>query len=314
MRHTVIVLCIATATLLNVAKAGAQLNRSAVSISGSDSNTCTTLSPCRSIAYALTQTNPGGELIALTSGGYGTFSVNQSVTIEVAPGVYAGITATTGTAISIGGASSDSVVLRGLTVNSLGATNGIASTGGARLYVEDCQIHGFANEGILSWFDISVVDTTIRNCNIGIKIDNASGPVKGTIDHVFIAGGGFIPGPNFSYPYGIFAWRNSDVSVSNTVVADVYRGFAAHDAAILNLESCIATHNYLAVWAGPTALCCPAGTGGFVRASNVTAVGNAFGFYRDPSATFETWGNNRVAGNTIADVYMFGPLTPVSLN
>src|SRR5882672_10488083 len=244
MRHRAIVLGMAIVTL-HVAVARAQNNRSAVSITGNDSNTCTTISPCRTIAYALTQTNPGGELIALMSGGYGPFSVNQSVTIEVPPGIYAGITATTGTAISISAGSSDTVVLRGLTVNSLGATNGIASTGGAKLFVEHCQIHGFANEGILSFFDIAVVDTTIRNCNIGIKIDNGGSLVKATIDHVFIAGGGLIPGPESAYPYGVFAWRNSDVSVSHTVVADVYRGFASHDGGVLNLESCVATHTYV---------------------------------------------------------------------
>src|SRR5438105_1908836 len=71
-------------------------SRTAVSVNGSDSNPCTVASPCRSFSAAIAQTASGGDVVALDSGGYGTFIVNQSVTLEAAPGVYAGITVPSG--------------------------------------------------------------------------------------------------------------------------------------------------------------------------------------------------------------------------
>jgi hypothetical protein len=55
----------------------------------------------RSISIAISKTLAGGEVVALDSGGYGTFSISFSITIVAPPGVYAGISATTGNAISI---------------------------------------------------------------------------------------------------------------------------------------------------------------------------------------------------------------------
>src|SRR5438309_2264862 len=98
--------------------AGAQNNRSAVSITGSDAATCTVPDPCRTFQVAISKTNPGGEIIVLSSGGYGTFSINQSLTIVSPSGIYAAIaSASGGTGIYISTASGNSVVLRGLHVN-----------------------------------------------------------------------------------------------------------------------------------------------------------------------------------------------------
>src|SRR5438067_11903719 len=71
-------------------------SRTAVSVNGSDSNPCTVASPCRSFSAAIAQTALGGDVVALDSGGYGTFIVNQPLTVQAAPGVYAGITVPSG--------------------------------------------------------------------------------------------------------------------------------------------------------------------------------------------------------------------------
>src|SRR2546425_5050331 len=89
-------------------------NRSAVSVNGSDLNPCTVASPCRSFTAAMAQTNPGGEIIALDSAGYGPFIVSQAVTVSGAPGVHAALTALTGTAIAVAAAGTDHVSLRNL--------------------------------------------------------------------------------------------------------------------------------------------------------------------------------------------------------
>src|SRR5688572_6672741 len=65
--------------------------RTFVSTTGSDANPCTNTQPCRNFAAAIAKTNAGGEVVALSSGGYGPFTIDKSVTVS-AVGVYAGIT------------------------------------------------------------------------------------------------------------------------------------------------------------------------------------------------------------------------------
>ena len=263
----------------NAALGYAQLNRSAVSVTGSDLNTCTTLTPCRSIAYALTQTNAGGAVIVLDSAGYGPFTASKTVSVEAAPGVYAGVTTGSGYGVTVSATASDTIVLRGLTLNGLGtADSGIAFVGpGARLYIENCLIQSFVFNGILAWHNIMVTDTTIRNCQFGILVDNAGGAVSATIDHVFVAG---------ATGTGIFAVRNANVTVSNSLITLSSAGFGASQGGTLNVESCVSSNNYYGVLSE---------SGSTVRVANTTATGNTTGWYVQGS--IQSWGNNRTRGN-----------------
>src|SRR5262249_54412423 len=95
MRPTFITAAATVAALLTVAgQAQAQANRTFVSGQGSDSNPCSLAAPCRSFAGALAQTNAGGEITVLDSAGYGTVTINKSVTITNPGGVEAGVTTT----------------------------------------------------------------------------------------------------------------------------------------------------------------------------------------------------------------------------
>ena len=63
---------------------------------GNDANTsanCSPAAPCRTFAAALPVTNSGGEIVVLTSGGYGPVNITQPVIIT-AIGVDASISAT----------------------------------------------------------------------------------------------------------------------------------------------------------------------------------------------------------------------------
>src|SRR5437588_4320512 len=126
----------------------AQNNRSAVSLTGSDAATCTVPDPCRTFDVAISKTNAGGEVIVLSSAGYGPFTVNKSVSIISPPAYHAALAPASGDAITVN-VDNAVVVLRGLTLNgSFGGVNGITFTGGAtasntRLYVENCVISGF---------------------------------------------------------------------------------------------------------------------------------------------------------------------------
>lgn len=274
--------------------AHAQLNRTAVSVAGNDANNCAVATPCRSFGRAITQTNAGGEIVALDSAGYGPFTIDRSVTVEAAPGAYAGITATTGNAVQITAGATDHVVLRGLTINGLGtAAAGIAFTGGgAEVQVENCLITGFANWGIISFYPIRVQDTIVRDSDIGIHIDNAGGPVNATLERVQVQG---------STTFGIFSWRNARVAVRDSVVSLSGVGFRAADGS-LNIENGLATENTTGVSAAPHI-----SSAGTVRMSNTMVVNNATGVDVG-GGTVESWTNNRIRGNTTD---LSGSLTPV---
>src|SRR6266550_6864327 len=87
-------------------------NRSAVSVAGNDANACTTTAPCRSFSVALSRTNPGGEVIAFDSGGYGPFTITYSVSVIGAPGIHAAITTGTSDAIDVNADNADAVLIR----------------------------------------------------------------------------------------------------------------------------------------------------------------------------------------------------------
>src|SRR5919109_342067 len=79
----------------------AQNNRSAVSLNGSDAATCTVPDPCRTFDVAISKTNDGGEVVVLSSAGYGPFTVTKSVSIISPPAYHAAMAPTSGDAITI---------------------------------------------------------------------------------------------------------------------------------------------------------------------------------------------------------------------
>jgi len=130
--------CIATAFALFVGAAAFGQNlHSFVSVYGSDANNCTALFQCRSFFRAMNVTNPGGEVIATTSGGYVSFIVQKAITISAAPGAYVSIF----DFIGVVAGPTDRVVLRGLHVE---ATNrqGIYAAAYGSLFIEDCDVTG----------------------------------------------------------------------------------------------------------------------------------------------------------------------------
>jgi len=103
-------------------------SRTFVASSGLDANPCSRSSPCRSFAAALAVTDPDGEVVVLDSAGYGPVTIGQSVSLTTPAGVYAGVTATAGDAVTVTIASTDRVILTGLTISGLGGNNGIHFT------------------------------------------------------------------------------------------------------------------------------------------------------------------------------------------
>lgn len=147
------------------AGADAQQVRTFVSGAGTDSGICGVTTPCRHFTYALTQTGPGGEIVALDSAGYGAVTINQSVSISAPAGVEAAITAASGDGITIAAGASDVINLTGITLTGGGGANGITFTAGDKLNIKNCVVRGFSNNGINLTGDgrITVSDTIVSN-------------------------------------------------------------------------------------------------------------------------------------------------------
>lgn len=124
----------------------AQANRTFVSTSGSDTNTtsnCGPAAPCPTLASALAVTNASGEVVVLTSGGYGAFSITQAVTIT-AIGVDASITAASGDAVDIN--TTGNVTITGLNLFGEGtgyAGISVSNVGFLRLQCDGTRVHEF---------------------------------------------------------------------------------------------------------------------------------------------------------------------------
>jgi hypothetical protein len=170
--------------------------RSFVSTSGVDNPTCSIASPCRTFIAAMSATDPGGEVIVLDSGGYGPFTITQSVSIIAPPGVYAGISVSAGTGVGIATAASDTVRISGLTINNIGSGNrGISQFAAGNLYVSDVVISGFV-DGIVfnptATSHLEVARTTVRassSAGVSISASGASVVAHALLEDVVVSDG-----------------------------------------------------------------------------------------------------------------------------
>src|SRR5436190_5686056 len=219
-------------------------NRSAVSLNGLDTNPCTTTSPCRSFGTAMSQTNSGGEIIALDSAGYGPFTITQAITVSGAPGIHAAITTTTGDGIAVSVLSgTDRVIIRNLILIGAGGVIGIHQTLCPELRVIACLIRGFGTAGIQSEStsgNLTVSRTSVLdNPGFGIKLTGGSGIDLGTITDSTLEGN----------TVGLHAEYNTRVVVANSTITGSFTGaevastFSTGLLASIVLESCTIAHN-----------------------------------------------------------------------
>jgi hypothetical protein len=299
--HKRIVPCIFGSALLATllaSAAAAQVQRTFVSGLGSDSNPCTRTAPCRTFGQAISQTNAGGEVIVLDSAGYGPVTITKAVSLIAPPGVYAGISVFSGDGIVIQAGSSDTVVLRGLTVNNQGSQgNGIVFTTGVVLHVEGCAVRGFSSGGGIVFQSadarLEVKDSIMRDNLNGIDVHPAAGRALAMIDQVRL---------ELNSNVGLFAEGGSTITVRNSVAAGSAVGFlgftATSTSTEMNIENCVASNN---TNNGVSALSVSTGVV-TVRVSNSTATNNAVGLSTSGSpAAILSRGNNTVEGNTIVD-------------
>jgi len=204
-----VVLCLAS-TLAVAAQ------RTFVGTTGTDNPSCSLPAPCRTFTAAIAATNPGGEIIVLDSAGYGTVIITKSVSIITPPGIYAGITVSSGNGVTIN-APGATVVLRGLTINGQGGANGILVQQAAHVRVENCVISNMAAQGIYDQADhgeMIVLDTISRgNGDGGFVLVAANATI--VLDHVRSEGNGSVGFYIAPTPAAIYA----RASISNGLFA-----------------------------------------------------------------------------------------------
>lgn len=250
--------------------------------SGSDANPCTRQAPCRQFTAAIAQTDSGGEVVVLDSGGYGPVTIGQSVTVVAPTGIHAAITAFSGNAIFIAGSASSVVIIRGLYLSGLGGENGIDFQNGQTLHVENCVISGFSAEGVHG-----------RAANSDVYIKNTISRQNGAHGFLFISSSLIRASLNSvraeNNSGGIAAHANSRVTVTRGVAAgNANYGFnSSHPTGEINLESCIAAFNGWGLVVQ--------GTG---RAANSMFTGNVIGVEASLGGSTISFGNNRVQGNS----------------
>ena len=232
------------------APASAQASRTWVSGVGDDANPCSRTAPCKTFAGAISKTQAAGEIDCLDSGGFGTLTITQSITIDCGEGSggAAGGILNAGTAgITIDGANVK-VILRNLTISGAGATPGtygVRFIQGASLTMDDVSImnQGLGSVPALSFEPItpsSVLEATnlkvINAIGNGIQIVSAGGlpsgvvldhiKVTGTVEALHVEDGAFVTLTNSNLSYnasrGVFALSNGgpvNVNLSHVTVA-----------------------------------------------------------------------------------------------
>jgi hypothetical protein len=297
-------------SLLFASSAALALNgRSAVSVNGSDLNTCTTTSPCRSFTTAVAATSPGGEVIALDSGGYGPFSTSQSVTVVGAPGIYAAVSAGSGIGIHITTLVSEVVTLRNLALLGLGTglTGIFAPVGAGPVHIIDCSIRAFQNQGINSGAVMTFIDgvSVVDNISaLAIQIvGTAASPASTYITHSMMAND--LDG---LYALSYATVEMDDTAIFETAIAAEAVAQASGSLTEVTVSRCTISGNSLGVLATQGA-----GTGtARVRLTGNVISNNGTGAQAATGGTVYTFGNNSFSGNS-ADLFSGTVLSAIAL-
>jgi hypothetical protein len=299
-----ITLIIALLTTLAWAATGAQANpRTFVSVNGTDNNVCGPTTPCRTFNAAALNTDQNGILTALDSGTYGHITINNAMTVQAAPGVYAALGDGRTGQVTINAKAGDVVVLRNLQLNRVGLPTGIEFYSGGALHIEDCVIAGFET-GLLFdpynsvcnpnvWIEVSggscpklfIKDSIIRRNSTGLEISS----VFASIDNCRIE----------NNERGLEVRGIANATVSRSVVAgNTSRGITLGYVAATSVENCTVLNNGTGLEAFSDSV-----MPGRMYVSNTLIAGNKIGIRAEVNNTGElagriyTYGNNRFTSN-----------------
>lgn len=298
--------------LLIASTAQATSHRTFVAAEGVDSGTCGPTTPCRTLSYALSQTNSGGEIIITSSGGYGDatggLTINKSVSIIAQPGIFAALAPTSGNGVTIATAGID-VALKGLSINGRGGNNGVLMTAGNSLRIFDCFMSGFTSAYMAGISVDTAAKVLIENTNssrntLGILLDSGA---TAEISRVTTT---------HNTANGILLGGNSGNNLSATTSAVVSDSIASHNAdygmAVLGQNvtgpgangSCSSCNRRLTIMNsrasnnGSIGFIAGGGLSAVLTVSGSTATGNSYGLFNSFSSTVRSAGNNVLTDNS----------------
>lgn len=283
--------------------ANAQATRTWVSGVGDDVNPCSRTAPCKTFAGAISKTAANGEINALDPAGYGTINITKSLVIDgVNPGM-ASILAAGTTGVIVNALSTDTVILRNLTINGAGTgVNGIRILSAKAVYIENCVIFNFTGSNANTGRGI----TDERSTGGALYISNTT-VEKNVQSNLFV--GPTLGGPGIVVTVvdsrflgstsnsGAAIRGGSKASISNSVFNGNFAFGLIAEADVagtsVTIDSCILSNNQTGVASttnSPT-----------VRLANNVITGNQTGV-NNISGTIGSTGNNRIDGNSTANV------------
>jgi len=280
--------------VIAVAGAQAQATRTWVSGVGDDANPCSRTAPCKTFAGAISKTAAGGEINAIDPGGFGAVTISKAITID-GGGTLAGILAALTTGVIVNAGPSDVVILRNLDINGSGnGTNGVKFLAGNSLVIENSTIYGFTGAAI--HFQSSGASF------LSIDRTHMSKSAAGLLLRPGAAGSATANVSNSRFVHNSFGMRAEDrskITISDSTAANnSTNGFVALSTAAsaeINLERCVSANN------GTNGILAQ-GAGATVRISHTAIADNATGISSVGGGDIESFGTNRIAGNTVNGV------------
>lgn len=193
------ILMIVCFTLTVASMAQAQATRTWVSGVGDDVNPCSRTAPCKTFAGAISKTAVNGEIDALDPAGFGAVTITKSITIDGCCMVGILAAGTTGVIINVtsGTDVKKTVRLRNLSINgAVTGIHGINYIAGLKVYIENCEIFGFASAGtsrgikanLTSAGYLSVKNSNVANCSSGLDASTTSGVLVTVVDNSHFEG------------------------------------------------------------------------------------------------------------------------------
>ncbi len=276
---------------------------------GSDAGNCPITAPCRTFAYAHSQTNANGAINVLSSGNFGPLTITKPISI-VADGVEAVINTGAGGAAIIVQAGGGAVIsLRGLTIDLRGSSTdvGISFTSGAALHLHDSVIRN-ARDGIrftpaAGTGELYVVDSVIAKIlQFGVFVEpTGSANAKAVLDRVRVENGA-----NDGIDFSGFA---STGTVTGTVRDSVSSGNSA--TGIGAFEGTINVMIDRSAMVNNATGVVASGAGVTIRMGDTTVTGNATGLATFSGAAIASYETNKVNGNGTPTVPNDGAPTSV---
>ena len=277
--------CFAITVGFAAVPAPAQVARVFLSGTGDDANDCSNAAtPCRSLQGAVNQCPVNGEVIIMTSGGFGAANITKSLTIN-AP---AGIVAFDARTITVNIGATDKVIIRGLSMNGsvFGDSIGISFNNLGTLVVENSVIGGFGNGILQSGGGSNLV---VKNCDIRRNLSGiVGGPGTTPISTMTVEHSRLASNSNF----GVWISDNIRAVIRDSAASGNGTAFAIDQnvaGGSMLLDGCVASSNDTGIFANGNN-----GVAATIRVTNSTISGNTYGVSTTGSGQIVSYGTNHL--------------------